>query len=251
MAGVTITRTLDEPVAAALAYGLHKKPGVDHILVYDFGGGTLDVSLLHVTDGFADVLGSDGDDQLGGADFDAAISHFLMTQHGSSVENVSAALQAGGHTEERLSVSCPVLQSTPLCSISSLHTIGEKLKIELSRFGGGPGVVEQVCMAPATTSAMTAQEFCSSLQPVQLSLTTQEFDEAVAPLYSRSVLPVQRLLTDLGVHRDEIDEVVMVGGTTRMPQIRTLVKEAMGVDSLNTHIDPDITVAYGAASVID
>jgi molecular chaperone DnaK (HSP70) len=81
-AGVSVTRILEEPTAAALAYGLHKKEGVEYILVYDFGGGTLDVSLLHVTEGFADVMGSDGDDQLGGADFDAAVAHYLLEQRG-------------------------------------------------------------------------------------------------------------------------------------------------------------------------
>jgi molecular chaperone DnaK len=70
--------------AAALAYGLHRTEGVDYILVYDFGGGTLDVSLLHVSDGFVDVMGSDGDDRLGGADFDAAVAHFLLEHRGGN-----------------------------------------------------------------------------------------------------------------------------------------------------------------------
>lgn len=252
MAGITVTRTLEEPVAAALAYGLHKKPGVDHILVYDFGGGTLDVSLLHVTDGFVDVLGSDGDDELGGADFDAAISHHLLSTHRPVVDAVTTALNGlEGQTEEQFSTTCPALKSTPLCSLSSFHTIGEKLKIELSSFQGKDGVAQRTCMTAKQATYASHEELCSALQPVELLLTTEDFNSVAQPLYQRSVLPVTRLLYDLGLHRDEIDEVVMVGGTTRMPQIRDLVKEAMGVESLNTHIDPDITVAYGAASVVD
>jgi len=78
MAGLKVGRVLEEPTAAALAYGLHRKPGVDHILVYDFGGGTLDVSILHVSKGYVGVMGSAGDDRLGGADFDELIAKYLM-----------------------------------------------------------------------------------------------------------------------------------------------------------------------------
>ena len=120
-AGVSVARVVEEPTAAALAYGLHRKAGVDYILVYDFGGGTLDVSLLHVSDGFVDVMGSDGDDRLGGADFDAAVSHFLLRQRGGQaiVDRVAAQLrrleEPGVDLEERLAAECPVLSETPLC----------------------------------------------------------------------------------------------------------------------------------------
>ena len=89
------------------------------------------------------------------------------------------------------------------------------------------------------------------MTPRKLSLSSETFDRAVQSLYNRSIIPVRRLLKELDLDPTDIDEVVMVGGTTRMPQIRKLVKEEMKVESLNTHIDPDLTVAYGAASVID
>ena len=276
LAGIGVARTLEEPVAAALAYGLHKKAGVDHILVYDFGGGTLDVSLLHVTEGFADVLGNDGDNQLGGADFDAAVSKFLMSRHAPSVESVTDALQAlakaqqqqgdnaasaqtdstGSLPEDLLlsSSDCPALSETPLCTFSTFHTIGEKLKIQLSAFHGEPATVSLPCMTVNTkdsTLPTSPRDLCASLEQTQLSLTTDDFETAVRPLFERAILPVTRLLDDLGLHPEDVDEVVMVGGTTRMPQIRELVKGVMQIDRLNTHIDPDITVAYGAASVID
>ena len=246
-AGVKVTRILEEPTAAALAYGLHLKEGVDYILVYDFGGGTLDVSLLQVTKGFADVMGSDGDDLLGGADFDAAIALHLMKTYGHDVTNVQQALDVLLLEEDGL----PCDFVAPLCTRSSFHTIGEQLKIQLSDYPEGGGVVYADCVYPTSTTPASLKDFCNSLTTRQLLLSSETFDAAVQSLYDRSILPVQRLLKDLDLEHTDIDEVVMVGGTTRMPQIRKLVQREMKVNSLNTHIDPDLTVAYGAASVID
>jgi molecular chaperone DnaK (HSP70) len=252
-AGIKVTRILEEPTAAALAYGLHKKEGVEFILVYDFGGGTLDVSLLHVTEGFADVMGSDGDERLGGADFDDAVAKLLQKQ--VNVDRVATALHElhtlGGSDvdlEVALMANCHSLEIKPLCTLSSLHTIGEKLKIELSsKFG----TVESSCLSTDREKPTSIDDFCSSLYSVPLTLSLEQYNEAVQPLYERSVLPIRRLLKDLTLKPKDIHEVVMVGGTTRMPQIRQLVQEEMQTESLNTHIDPDITVAYGAASVVD
>ena len=269
-AGVKVARILEEPTAAALAYGLDKKDGVNHIMVYDFGGGTLDVSILHVSDGgYVDVMGSDGDNRLGGADFDAAVAHALMEKDGGdkTVQCVTDALEriesnlkkegvvdAEDDLEEILAEGCPVLEETPPCTISSFHTIGEKMKIGLSAYPDGGGVVEETCLgllAKDKSKPQTIGEFCSSLKPIKLSLTSKEYDASVVDLYRRSMLPIKRLLEDLNLKTDEIDEVVMVGGTTRMPKIRDMVQKELGIESLNTHIDPDLTVAYGAASVID
>lgn len=260
-AGVSVARVLEEPTAAALAYGLHRKEGIDYILVYDFGGGTLDVSLLHVSDGYVDVMGSDGDDRLGGADFDAAVANFLLLQQGMSavmsvvtahLRHLSEEFQRSD-LEDRLSSACPILEKTPLCTMSSLHTIGEQLKIYLSDFPDHDGEAESQCLAPLATARTpsTVDEFCGSLQPVKLKITSEEYDISVQSLYDRAIVPVQRLLDDLDLTSNDIDEVVMVGGTTRMPQIRALVRGLLSTSQLNTHIDPDITVAYGAASVID
>eukprot|EP00978_Attheya_sp_CCMP212_P008158 scaffold19042_cov53-Attheya_sp.AAC.8 len=269
-AGVSVARILEEPTAAALAYGLDKKENINFILVYDFGGGTLDVSLLQVADGgYVDVMGSDGDDRLGGADFDAAVARHLLDNDisGGAVRKVTNAMKQievsqtnegdDYDLEEMLHHSCVKLQSQPLCTLSSFHTIAEKMKIGLSAYNtdGEGGMVEEYCLGLLSHDVdlpiMSMDQFCDALQPIQLQLTTAEFDGAVHALYERSVLPVRRLLQDLNLQRDEIDEVVMVGGTTRMPQIREIVRTELGVLSLNTHIDPDLTVAYGAASVID
>jgi molecular chaperone DnaK (HSP70) len=246
-AGISITRVLEEPAAAALAYGLHKKEGVEKILVYDFGGGTLDVSVLHVSDGYCEVIGSDGDDRLGGADFDAAVAGLLAKRHAQVLSNL-ASYEVDA---EELPASCSkVTDELPLCSVSSFHTLGEQLKISLSS-DGDTAHAECLGLPPTDGNAESVQLICDQLSVQPLSLSLADYDKAVNPLFERSILPVTRLLKDLTLRPDEIDEIVMVGGTTRMPQIRELVREAFSSAQLNTHIDPDITVAYGAASVID
>jgi molecular chaperone DnaK (HSP70) len=268
-AGINVARILEEPVAAALAYGLQKKTNVDYILVYDFGGGTLDVSMLQVFDGgYVEVMGNDGDIHLGGADFDAAVAHSLLEVNnghgGKVVEKVSSTLQhiqqkmekenAFGEEdmEELLATQCHRLVETPLCTISSYHTIGEKIKIALSSQSSNSA--ESTCLGLSSHHTQvpdSIDDFCKMLEPIKLSLSMSEYNSACAPLFKRSLIPISRLLQDLDLEADEIDEVVMVGGTTRMPQVRELVKKELGIENLNTSIDPDLTVAYGAASVID
>ena len=301
-AGITVARTLEEPTAAALAYGLHRKEGVDFILVYDFGGGTLDVSLLQVSQGgYVDVMGSDGDDRLGGADFDAAVAQYWLeeqpnAQHDGVVQAVADALHhivqvqeehpenqrrrtessSLMELEQRLAETCPAVEQIPLCTASSFHTLAEQVKIQLSsqyaqqleennNLGEEQDmVVQATCLGlgrdptwdPSSSSSSSSftsvlSHFCDHLQPVTLSLSLSEYNVAVQALLDRSSLPVQRLLEELDVPIDEIDEVVLVGGTSRMPHIRALVRQALPSATLNTHIDPDLTVAYGAASVID
>lgn len=268
--GVKVARILEEPVAAALAYGLQKKENVDYIIVYDFGGGTLDVSVLQVFDGgYVEVIGNDGDNRLGGADFDAAVAHFLLEdndEYGTKIVNdVSKVLSeleksyndAEDDIEEYLVSKCTKLVEMPLCSLSSLHTMGEKMKIELSSLKSeSNSFVSGKCYGVPSLNADGApptniSDFCSMLEPIKFKINSEQYNKACTPLYDRSISPVSRILGDLDLSVGDIDEVVMVGGTTRMPQIREMVKEALQIESLNTSIDPDLTVAYGAASVID
>lgn len=269
--GVKVTRILEEPVAAALAYGLQKKGNVEFILVYDFGGGTLDVSILQVSnDGYVEVIGNDGDNQLGGADFDASVAHILLEKSVDADTNdtglnvvkrmgevLSLIPSDEGNLEERFASECQRLESLPLCTLSSFHTIGEKMKIELSNFPDGSSVVQGTCLGLSAkhdnnlNHLNDVSRICESLEAITLTMTSQEYDSSCEPLYHRSVFPIRRILNDLDLTATDIDEVVMVGGTTRMPQIRKLVQEELKVDNLNTSIDPDLTVAFGAASVID
>jgi molecular chaperone DnaK (HSP70) len=271
LAGLKVARILEEPTAAALAYGLHKRDDVHHVLVYDFGGGTLDVSLLYIGDGGnIEVLGSDGDEQLGGADFDAAVARWLLEKQGGDAivktisDSVSRIMEGVVRSnsemvldiEDLIEASCPKLKNLPLCTLTSLHSIGERMKIGLSRYSNDPGVaVEETCYRLPSVDMKnvpnTADELCETIIKVTFLLTHEEYDLAVNQLYTRSLLPIQRLLQELNLQKEEIDEVVMVGGTTRMPQIRELVRKELNKEKLNTHIDPDLTVAYGAALVLD
>jgi molecular chaperone DnaK (HSP70) len=304
MAGLKVTRILEEPTAAALAYGLQHKSNVEHILVYDFGGGTLDVSVLRVSaDSYVEVMASEGDDTLGGADFDSAIAHYLLqpqtqttrAQHANidiaaRIARVNQALEhlvilarrsrrsdnnndkATDVTwqeivteEEKFADICPKTESLPLCQAASFHSIGETLKIALSSSDDHvahaqclsisaedlASLVEDSAASNDNTHEAASTRICAALSPVTISLTQTEFDEAVQSLYNKSLDPIRNVLKELDLTHADIDEVVMVGGTTRMPKIRALVQQELHMDSLNIDIDPDITVAYGAASVID
>lgn len=270
LAGLKVARILEEPTAAALAYGLHKRNDVHYVMVYDFGGGTLDISMLYIGEGgFIEVLGSEGDEQLGGADFDAAVAHWLLEKSGGravvdavtnsihAIEKKLLAQTTDSNARDALDVEdvieelCPKLKDTPLCTASSLHTLGERMKISLSNDPNKEDAeAREICFGLSSVSD-TVEDLCSNVTPVEFALTLTEYNEAVDHLYKRSLIPIQTILKDLNLKKEEIDEVVMVGGTTRMPQIRELVRVELGKERLNTHIDPDLTVAYGAASVID
>lgn len=217
----------------------------------------MDISILHVSEGYCEVMGSDGDDRLGGADFDAAIANFLTQQHSHMLARLSGQDGNNSIDVEALVSSCGRINtdtSLPLCTISSFHTIAERLKIDLSQTGGETASAS--CLAiPAKLaeegSDVSLESICNSMYIQELQLTLEEHITVSQPLFDRSILPVTRLLKDLNLQPSDIDEIVMVGGTTRMPQIRALVRDAFSAAQLNTHIDPDITVAYGAASVID
>jgi len=205
---VSVARILEEPVAAASVYGLQKKDGVNYIIVYDFGGGTLDVSVLYVSDGgYVEVMGSDGDNSLGGVDFDT-VAHELL-EAGD-----------GGDVVERVG---EVLTKIPLCMLSSFHTIGEKMKISLSSESNGEDTVHGECFGltePVTVVPESIPDLCSLLQPIELTLTLDRYNEVCTHLYERSMLPIRRILKDMNLEKEEIDEVVMVGGNTRIPQIQ-------------------------------
>jgi len=267
LAGIKVQRVLEEPTAAALAYGLDEKEGVEYVLVYDFGGGTLDVSLLRMgLDGFVDVMGSAGDNALGGADFDAVVSRFLMEREESVVEPVSVVMDVyeGKQEDDLVSVCAGAgVMEASLCTSSAFHAMAERMKIRLSDVDND--MVSETCLtvseefmaaiSKAATSSQTSlppiEQVCHHFIPKSISLTRNEFNTLSQPLFDRAVLPIRNVLEEQDMSKEDIDEVVMVGGTTRMPHIRELVKQELGIEKLNVEIDPDLTVAYGAASVID
>ncbi len=213
IAGLEVLRIINEPTAASLAYGLDKKGADETIAVYDLGGGTFDISILRVGDGVFEVLATNGDTFLGGDDFDRAIVDWIMAEfkkeHGVDLAPDRMALQR-------------------------VREAAEKAKIELS----------------TTQSTEINLPFISatSVGPVhlQLTLTRSKLEQLTEHLIERSRGPVMKALEDAGVSAREVDEVVLVGGQTRMPAVQELVKKIFGKEP-HKGVNPDEVVAAGAA----
>ncbi len=212
IAGLNVLRIINEPTSAALAYHLEKE-GEATILVYDLGGGTFDVSLLEVGDGVVEVKATNGDNHLGGDDWDQAVVDWLV---------------------ERFKNSNGVDLSKDKMALQRLREAAEKTKIELS------SSTESVINLPYITA--------SAEGPLHLDekLTRAEFQRLTADLVERTKTPFQQVIKDAGISLDKIDHVVLVGGSTRMPAIVDLVKEMTGKDP-NKGVNPDEVVAVGAS----
>lgn len=227
-AGLKVVRMIEEPTAAAIAYDLHKDSSVHHIIVYDFGGGTLDVSLLYVAKGSVQVYATDGDESLGGSDYDICTEKLVQSKLHADSGVDTTDTDTGSASAVEVHFSCDPNDSTKLA---------EAVKKALS----DNSTVEVVC----TTGGARA-----GVAPARV--TRAEFESACGELFERAMVPVDRLLTDLGMSPADIDEVVLVGGTTRIPYVKQRLKTFFGATTnINDSIDPDITVAFGAASIID
>ena len=212
IAGLEVLRIINEPTAAALAYGLDKK-GNETILVWDLGGGTFDVSILEVGDGVFEVKSTNGDTRLGGDDYDHRIVEWLVDQfrrdQGIDLSKDKQAMQR-------------------------LTEAAEKAKIELSN------VVQTSINLPFITADAEGPKH------LDYTLTRAKFEELTSDLTDRCIGPFKQALSDAKIDISKIDEVVMVGGSTRMPVIQELVKKLTGKDP-NLTVNPDEVVAIGAA----
>ena len=212
IAGLDVLRIVNEPTAAALAYGLEKeKP--EKVLVFDLGGGTFDVSILEIGDGVHEVLSTSGDTKLGGDDFDKKIIDWICEefkkQEGMDLTNDKQAMQR-------------------------IKEAAEKAKCELS------SVVETSISLPYITADANGPKH------LELSLSRAKFEELSYDLLERCKKPVEQALSDAGLSKSEINEVVLVGGSTRIPAVQQLVKDYTGKEP-NQSVNPDEVVAVGAA----
>ena len=230
-AGLRVARVMPEPVAAAVAYGLHRKPNVNHVLVYDFGGGTLDVSILYVQDGSIEVVANGGDNDLGGTDFDRCVALDLVGD---------VAAQAGTDDAVDEAQACAD-DDKVVCAPHVLADFGERLKIAVS----DASVASLTCLAPRAPGR------CDDMVAVALDYSKARFEASCAGLFDRAIATVDATLVDSMLTNRDIDEVVLVGGTSRIPRVRDMLKAHLHVNRLNTEIDPDVTVAVGAASIVD
>ncbi|VVT15747.1 molecular chaperone DnaK [Erythrobacter sp. EC-HK427] len=216
IAGLEVERIINEPTAAALAYGMDKNDGKT-IAVYDLGGGTFDISVLEIGDGVFEVKSTNGDTFLGGEDFDNVIVEYLADQF-KSKENMD-------------------LRKDKL-ALQRLKEAAEKAKIELSSSQ----------QTEVNLPFITARMEDGSSTPLHLveTITRSKLEQLVGDLIKRTLEPCKKALEDAGVSKDGIDEVILVGGMTRMPKVREIVEEFFG-SKPHTGVNPDEVVAMGAA----
>jgi molecular chaperone DnaK len=212
IAGLNVLRIVNEPTAAALAYGLDKKKD-ETIAVYDFGGGTFDISILEVGEGVVEVKATNGDTHLGGDDLDQRVIEWMVAEF-----KKSDGIDLG---KDRM-------------ALQRLKEAAEKAKIELST------VMETDINLPFITADQSGPKH------LQLKLTRAKFEQLVDDLLERSMAPVRQALSDAGLQPSDIDEIVLVGGSTRVPKIQQLVKSFFGKDP-HKGVNPDEVVAVGAA----
>ena len=212
IAGLDVKRIINEPTAAALAYGLDKEND-QKIMVYDLGGGTFDVSILEIGDGVIEVLATAGNNRLGGDDFDACITKYLVEEF-KKTEGVDL--------------------SGDKVAMQRLREAAEKAKIELS------GVLTSEINLPYITADATGPKH------MNISLTRAKFNELTAHLVEKTAGPVRQALSDSGLSAGQINKVLLVGGSTRIPAVQDMVKSIAGKEGFKG-INPDECVAIGAA----
>jgi len=211
IAGLNVKRIINEPTAAAIAYGLDKKDqGERNVLIFDLGGGTFDVSLLTIDDGIFEVKATNGHTHLGGEDFDNVLVDFCITQFKNQT---GIDIKDNARAMRRLRTQC------------------EKTKRILS-------------------SAHTSEIFCDTLaegEDFSATISRAKFEELCGPLFRKCMPPVEQALKDAGLGKGQVHDVVLVGGSTRVPKIQQMLSDYFNGKQLNRSINPDEAVAYGAA----
>ena len=214
IAGLDVKRIINEPTAAALAYGVDKETKEQKVMVFDLGGGTFDVSLLDISDGVFEVLATNGDTHLGGDDFDQRVIDWIA--------------------EEFMKDNAGIDLRKDKMALQRLKEAAEKAKIELS------GVTSSNINLPFITADATGPKH------FEATLTRAKFNELTADLVERTMVPTKKALADAGLSVGQVDKVLLVGGSTRIPAVQDAVKNFIGKDPFKG-INPDECVAIGAA----
>jgi len=219
LAGLNVIRWVSEPTAAALAFGITDEDAEGQVFVFDFGGGTLDITILEMMEGVLDVKATFGDSELGGKDFDTAVSQLILDRF--IAEHPSAKVPDG--------------------SLDDPHS-------DLARALKGPAESVKKNLSVETSATVYIENFARAARPVDLSveLTREEFEAAIAPLLVRARECVVKALKAKETRPSSIDRVLLVGGTTYIPSVRRLVSEMLPVQPAS-NVDPDLAVAIGAS----
>ncbi|XP_033757022.1 LOW QUALITY PROTEIN: heat shock 70 kDa protein 13-like [Pecten maximus] len=210
LTGLEVFRVINEPTAAALAYGLHTKPSLQNVMVVDLGGGTLDVSLLNVQGGMFLTQAMAGNNHLGGQDFNLRLYNYILENIGSQYNRQLT------HREDLQSVRLSV----------------ENLKISLTSLA-------------STNVAIPLKSFGPDVV-YKTTITRSEFEKLNEDLFSKVLVPIKTVLKTIELPKDEVDEIVLVGGSTRIPKVRELIRDFFGKDP-NTSVDPELAVAMGVS----
>jgi heat shock protein 5 len=210
IAGLQVRRIINEPTAAAIAYGMDKTGGEANVLVFDLGGGTFDVTLLVIDNGVFEVLATNGDTHLGGEDFDQRVMKYFIDQ----------------------------MKKKNNVDISKDKRALQKLRKEVERV--------KRALSSQQQARLEVEELAEGFD-LSETLTRAKFEELNSDLFKKTLGPVGRVLEDAGLDKEDIDEIVLVGGSTRIPKVQSLLTEYFGGKEPNKGINPDEAVAYGAA----
>ena len=208
--GLNVLRIINEPTAAAIAYGLDKQGGAKNVLIFDFGGGTFDVSILNIDDGIFEVKATGGDTRLGGEDIDNTLVNYFSNEFNRKNK---VDMTGNPRAMRRLKTACETAKRT-----LSASTVAN---IEID-------------------SLFDGKDFSASL-------TRAKYESLCSDIFQRTMVPVEQVLKDSGFSKDQINEIVLVGGSTRIPKIQELLSTFFNGKELNKTINPDEAVAYGAA----
>jgi L1 cell adhesion molecule like protein len=253
ISGLNVLRIINEPTAAAIAYGLDKKGGEHNVLIFDLGGGTFDVSLLTIEDGIFEVKATAGDTHLGGEDFDNRLVEWCMNEF--KRKNKGADMSSNERAKRRLRTAAERAKRTlsqatqAFVEIDSLYEgidFQVRDRAPLPLVFQAPGLYGCCTRLPAPAHSHNTLQYSLSPPASQVTITRARFEELCMDYFKKTLLPVEKVLRDAKMSKETVHEVVLVGGSTRIPKVQQLLKDFFNGKEPCKSINPDEAVAYGA-----